>query len=116
MDRLAKRFKVSTLVILRRIHDAGGFTKEQLWRAYQEELERLRSLPAHGHTVVTHEIAASSTKKIKIPNACFEMLRRERARFVLGLNRDCRSLSLSEPHAGQQPAQPRALDPGLAVL
>jgi hypothetical protein len=49
---------------------------------------------AHGHTVVTHEIAASSTKKIKIPNACiglgikcmtpFEMLRLERARFVLG--------------------------------
>ena len=49
---------------------------------------------AHGHTVVTHEIASASTKKIKIPNACiglgikcmtpFEMLRRERARFVLG--------------------------------
>jgi hypothetical protein len=49
---------------------------------------------AHGHTVVTHEIASTSTKKIKIPGACiglgikcmtpFEMLRRERARFVLG--------------------------------
>jgi len=49
---------------------------------------------AHGHVVVTHEIAAASTKKIKIPNACiglgvkvmtpFEMLRLERARFVLG--------------------------------
>ena len=48
---------------------------------------------AYGYTVVTHEIAAVSTKKIKIPNACiglgvkcmspFEMLRRERARFVL---------------------------------
>jgi len=48
---------------------------------------------AHGHTIVTHEIAAASTKKIKIPNACiglnvkcvtpFEMLRTERARFVL---------------------------------
>ena len=25
---------------------------------------------AHGHTVVTHEVAAPSTKKIKIPNAC----------------------------------------------
>ncbi|HKI02927.1 MAG TPA: ImmA/IrrE family metallo-endopeptidase [Thermoanaerobaculia bacterium] len=45
MDRLAKRFKVSTLVILRRIHDAGGITQEQLWRAYQEELERLRNIP-----------------------------------------------------------------------
>lgn len=49
---------------------------------------------AHGHVVVTHEVAAASTKKIKIPNACigvgvkcmspFEMLRLERARFVLG--------------------------------
>jgi hypothetical protein len=48
---------------------------------------------AHGHTVVTHEIASNSPKKIKIPNACiglgvkcmtpFEMLRRERARFIL---------------------------------
>jgi hypothetical protein len=49
---------------------------------------------AHGHTVVTHEVAAASTKKIKIPNACigegvkcvspFEMLRHERAKFILG--------------------------------
>jgi len=49
---------------------------------------------AHGHVVVTHEVAAASTKKIKIPNACigvgvkcmspFEMLRHERARFILG--------------------------------
>jgi glucose dehydrogenase len=48
---------------------------------------------AHGHIVVTHEISSASTKKIKIPDACignsvscmspFEMLRRERARFVL---------------------------------
>ena len=48
---------------------------------------------AHGHTVVTHEIASTSTKRIKIPDACiglgikcmtpFEMLRRERACFVL---------------------------------
>jgi hypothetical protein len=49
---------------------------------------------AHGHVVVTHEVAAASTKKIKIPNACigvgvkcmspFEMLRLARARFILG--------------------------------
>jgi hypothetical protein len=48
---------------------------------------------AHGHTVVTHETPAPFAKKIKIPEACialgvtvmnpFEMLRRERARFVL---------------------------------
>ena len=44
--------------------------------------------------VVTHEVPADTTSKIKIPNACiglglrcmspYEMLRRERARFVLG--------------------------------
>lgn len=49
---------------------------------------------AHHHVVVTHEVVAHSTKKIKIPNAClnvgvryvtpFEMLRAERARFLLG--------------------------------
>ncbi|MBI2954520.1 MAG: DUF4411 family protein [Chloroflexi bacterium] len=49
---------------------------------------------AGGHTVVTHETSKGSTRKIKIPDACiglsikcttpFEMLRLERARFVLG--------------------------------
>ena len=44
-NRLAKQFKVSTLVILRRIYDAGGITKKQFWKAYYEELERLCTLP-----------------------------------------------------------------------
>jgi hypothetical protein len=49
---------------------------------------------AHDFVVVTHEVPSDSTRKIKIPNACiglsltcispYEMLRRERARFVLG--------------------------------
>jgi Zn-dependent peptidase ImmA (M78 family) len=43
-DRLARRFKVSTLVILRRIHDAGGLTCEQLWEAYEAELQRLHEI------------------------------------------------------------------------
>jgi Zn-dependent peptidase ImmA (M78 family) len=45
LDRLARRFKVSTLVVLRRIHDAGGITRDQLWEVYQRELERLRTIP-----------------------------------------------------------------------
>ncbi len=49
---------------------------------------------AHEHVVVTHEVVAHSTKKIKIPNACiglgvkcmtpYEMLRTEKAKFVIG--------------------------------
>jgi hypothetical protein len=55
-------------------------------------------LVAHAHAnqfvLVTHEVPASSSKRIKIPNAClafdvkvmspYDMLRAERARFVLG--------------------------------
>ncbi|MBF0121684.1 MAG: DUF4411 family protein [Desulfobacterales bacterium] len=49
---------------------------------------------ANKHIVVTHEVAANTKKRIKIPNVCaglgirfmspYEMLRREKARFVLG--------------------------------
>lgn len=49
---------------------------------------------AHGFTVVTHEKPSPSIQKVKIPDVCigmgiacmtpFEMLRHERARFILG--------------------------------
>lgn len=49
---------------------------------------------AHSDVLVTHEVPSNSANKVKIPNACiglgikcmtaFEMLRLERARFVLG--------------------------------
>lgn len=45
LDRLARWFKVSTLVILRRLHDAGKLTPNELWKAYNEELNRLRVIP-----------------------------------------------------------------------
>jgi Zn-dependent peptidase ImmA (M78 family) len=46
VNRLARRFKVSTLVMLRRVHDVGGLTQDQFWRAYEKELQRLLALPA----------------------------------------------------------------------
>ena len=45
LDRLARRFKVSTLVILRRMHDAGTLRGDAYWDAYNAEVQRLRSLP-----------------------------------------------------------------------
>ena len=45
LDRLARRFKVSTLVVLRRIHDAGGLTRERFWREYEAEVQRLTNIP-----------------------------------------------------------------------
>ena len=45
LQRLPRRFKVSTLVILRRIYDAGRLTRDELWAAYDKELARLRTLP-----------------------------------------------------------------------
>jgi Zn-dependent peptidase ImmA (M78 family) len=45
IERLTHRFKVSSLVILRRIHDAGGLTANQFWQEYNREIERLRAVP-----------------------------------------------------------------------
>lgn len=45
MDDLARRFKVSTPVILRRLHDAARLTRDELGSAYEDELARLRALP-----------------------------------------------------------------------
>jgi len=44
VDRLARRFKVSTLVVLRRIRDAGELTEEEFWTEYQQELKRLLTI------------------------------------------------------------------------
>ncbi len=45
MERLARRFKVSSLVILRRIYDLGALTYDAFQRAYEAELARLLALP-----------------------------------------------------------------------
>ena len=44
IQRLAREFKVSTLVALRRLFDAGFLDQDRLWQHYREELRRLRNL------------------------------------------------------------------------
>lgn len=44
IQRLAREFKVSTLVALRRLFDAGYISQTALWQLYREEQERLRTL------------------------------------------------------------------------
>lgn len=43
--RLARFFKVSTLVILRRLRDAGVLSPDDMWQAYNEEVARLQAIP-----------------------------------------------------------------------
>ena len=44
IQRLAREFKVSTLVALRRLFDAGYIDQNALWRHYRDEQQRLRQL------------------------------------------------------------------------
>jgi Zn-dependent peptidase ImmA (M78 family)/transcriptional regulator with XRE-family HTH domain len=44
LDRLARQFKVSTLVVLRRLFDTGYFTLPQYRAAYADERERILAL------------------------------------------------------------------------
>ena len=48
LDRLARHFKVSTLVILRRIYESGVLGREEFWQAYQDEVARLRQFERRG--------------------------------------------------------------------
>jgi Zn-dependent peptidase ImmA (M78 family) len=46
VKRLARSFKVSTLVVLRRLYDAGRLDRPAFDTAYREELARLLALPS----------------------------------------------------------------------
>ena len=48
LNRLARRYKVSTLVILRRIHDAGRISRKELSAAYDAEVSRLKLMQKEG--------------------------------------------------------------------
>ena len=46
LQRLARHFKVSTLVLLRRMLDVGWLDRAAFWRAYRDEEARLQALAA----------------------------------------------------------------------
>lgn len=46
LDRLAKHFKASTLVVLRRIHEARFLGADDYWRAFRAERDRVLALAA----------------------------------------------------------------------
>lgn len=46
LQRLARHFKVSTLVVLRRMLDVDWLGRDAFWRAYRAEEERLKTLAA----------------------------------------------------------------------
>lgn len=48
IKRLARVFKVSTLVALRRLYDAGFIERDRLWQAYEDELARIRAFESKG--------------------------------------------------------------------
>ena len=48
IQRLAREFKVSTLVALRRLFDAGFLDQARLWQHYRDEHARLRALERRG--------------------------------------------------------------------
>lgn len=53
LQNLARAFKVSTLVVLRRLYDAGKLPRKRFWEAYDAELARLlardEESPSGGH-------------------------------------------------------------------
>lgn len=109
IQRLSKIFKVSTLVSLRRLFDAGYIHQDELWKLYQSELNRIKQLEKNngggdfyrtlgartgkrfaravvsstleGQTLFQEAFRMLGIKKTK---TFYEMLRRERARLVLG--------------------------------
>lgn len=86
LDRLARMFKVSTLVILRRMNDAGYLVGDHYWTVYDEELVRLRSIertsggnfyltqPVRNSRRFTHALIADTLEGNTLYRDAFRML------------------------------------------
>jgi Zn-dependent peptidase ImmA (M78 family) len=63
MNRLARVYKVSTLVILRRIHDSGRISQDDYRAAYEAELARLTDIPKGSGGDFYLTLAARASKR-----------------------------------------------------
>ena len=64
INRLARHFKVSTLVVLRRIHDVGGLHRDEFWSAYRAEIDHLRDLPRSSGGNAVRNVGARVSKRL----------------------------------------------------
>ena len=62
--RLARHFKVSTLVALRRIHDAGCISRAEFGTAYHEEARRLQEIPRSPGGNPVNNVSARAGKRL----------------------------------------------------
>lgn len=63
IQRLARQYEVSTLVILRRLHDAGFLDRQEMWAAHKEERDRLLDIPrGSGGNFYAPEVARVSER------------------------------------------------------
>ena len=90
VGRLAKLFKVSTLVVLRRIFDAGGLSQAQLWREYGNELQRLQAVHAgtggNFYAVLRMRVSKRFARAVVISTLEGQTLQRDACR-MLGVSR-----------------------------
>ena len=63
VSRLARRFKVSTLVVLRRIHDTGELDRDEFLSAYREEVRHLQGLSRSRGGNAVNNVGARASKR-----------------------------------------------------
>ena len=85
-SRLARRLKVSTLVVLRRLYDAGALNREQFCATYRQEMSHLPSITrgTGGNLVrnvggrvskrLTHALVVSTLEGRTSHTECFRLL------------------------------------------
>lgn len=72
MQRLARRFKVSTLVVLRRLFDAGALNRRDYWEIYRTETNRLAEIRRTGSGGGNFYLSQAARVSKRFARALFE--------------------------------------------